>query len=111
MNFFFGGGKIFPNLLQKALWDSKLLPSREDSKWLARAYHFACQIFAPEVERQSRCPDNPFSLFETWFHNQQKTIKNRQWRENDPKTAHLVALSFLFFERVWGATAYYVWVV
>jgi len=36
----------------------------EDSKWLARAYHFASQIFAPEVERQSRSPDNPFSLFE-----------------------------------------------
>eukprot|EP00435_Cladocopium_sp_Y103_P073870 s443_g45.t1 len=36
----------------------------EDVKWLGRAHHFARQMFSEEVQKQSRTPDNPFSLFE-----------------------------------------------
>ena len=35
--------------------------------WLGRAYHFALQIATPEVQKDSRTPDNPLSLFDAWM--------------------------------------------
>merc|ERR1712224_1065043 len=35
-----------------------------DTRWLCRAQHFAATMFRPEVERECRTPDHPFSLFE-----------------------------------------------
>jgi hypothetical protein len=38
----------------------------QDVRWLGRAHHFARQMFSEEVQKQSRTPDNPFSLFDPW---------------------------------------------